>query len=286
MSTTPANWFPDPMKRHELRYWDGNAWTDHVSNNGIQSNDPVKATRMDRFDSAMTIGNEGDPNKIQDQLHNTGKYRGAQVGEAAFQGGGTIFTEPILVVNQKAKLIELNNQYGVFNKDGQQLAAVNQVGQNAAKKALRLLTNLDQFLTHKLEITDSQGRVVLKITRPAKVMKSTVIVSDGNDQEIGRIVQDNMIGKIHFSLQAGGHTYGSIRAENWRAWNFRIEDHTGQEVARITKTFEGIAKTLFTTADNYVVQIHTVLPQPLNSLVVASALSVDTALKQDSRGLG
>ena len=286
MSTTPANWFPDPMKRHELRYWDGNAWTDHVSNNGIQSNDPVKATRMDRFDNAMTIGNEGDPNKIQDQLHNTGKYRGAQVGEAAFQGGGTIFTEPILVVNQKAKLIELNNQYGVFNKDGQQLAAVNQVGQNAAKKALRLLTNLDQFLTHKLEITDSQGRVVLKITRPAKVMKSTVIVSDGNDQEIGRIVQDNMIGKIHFSLQAGGYTYGSIRAENWRAWNFRIEDHTGQEVARITKTFEGIAKTLFTTADNYVVQIHSVLPQPLNSLVVASALSVDTALKQDSRGLG
>ena len=100
------------------------------------------------------------------------------------------------------------------------------------------------------------------------------------------LVQDNMIGKIHFTLQAGGYTYGSIRAENWRAWNFRIEDHTGTEVARITKTFEGIAKTLFTTADNYVVQLHAQLPQPLLSLVVASALSVDTALKQDSRGLG
>ena len=58
------------------------------------------------------------------------------------------------------------------------------------------------------------------------------------------------------------------------------------EIARITKTFEGVAKTLFTTADNYVVQIHTRLPQPLNALVVASALSVDTALKQDNRGLG
>ena len=286
MSTTPANWYPDPNKKHELRYWDGNAWTDHVSNNGIQSTDAVKATRLDRLDSALTIGNEGDPNKIQAQVGDGGRYRGANVGQVAFQGGGTIFTEPVLVVNQKAKLIELNNQYGVFNKDGQQLAAVNQVGQNAAKKALRLLSNLDQFLTHKLEITDAQGRVILKLTRPAKVMKSTVIVSDGNDQEIGRIVQDNMIGKIHFSLQAGGYTYGSIKAENWRAWNFRIEDHTGQEVARITKTFEGVAKTLFTTADNYVVQIHTVLPQPLNSLVVASALSVDTALKQDSRGFG
>ena len=73
---------------------------------------------------------------------------------------------------------------------------------------------------------------------------------------------------------------GRIQAENWRAWNFRIEDEAGTEIARITKTWEGALKTMFTTADNYVVQIHTVLPQPLNSLVVASALSIDTALKQ------
>jgi len=287
-TTTPANWYPDPTGRHQLRYWDGNAWTDHVSNSGVQTTDPVQGAPrgLDRVDSALTIGNEGDPTKIQEQLYSQTKYRGAQVGEAAFVGGGTIFTEPILVVNQKAKLIELNNQYSVFNKDGLQIASVNQVGQSAAKKALRLLSSLDQFLTHKLEITDTAGRVLLRLTRPAKVVKSTVIVSDGNDQEIGRIVQDNVFGKIHFSLQAGGHTYGAIKAENWRAWNFRIEDHTGQEIARITKTFEGIAKTLFTSADNYVVQIHTQIPQPLNSLVVASALSVDTALKQDSRGLG
>ena len=286
MSTTPANWYPDPMGRHQLRYWDGNAWTEHVTTNGVQGVDPLQPKGPDRVDSALTIGNEGDPAKIQQQLYSQEKYRGAQVGQVAFHGGGTIFTEPILVVNQKAKLIELNNQYSVFNKDGQQLAAVNQVGQSAAKKAMRLLTSLDQFMTHKLEITDTQGRVLLRLTRPAKVMKSTVIVSDGNDQEIGRIVQDNVFGKIHFTLQAGGHTYGSINAENWRAWNFRIDDHTGQEVARITKTFEGIAKTLFTTADNYVVQIHGQIPQPLNTLVVAAALSVDTALKQDSRGFG
>jgi uncharacterized protein YxjI len=286
MSTTPANWYPDPMGRHQLRYWDGANWTEHVSSNGVQSADPLQPKGLDRVDSALTIGNEGDPSKIQQQVYSEDKYRGAQVGQVAFQGGGSIFTEPVLVVNQKAKLIELNNQYSVFNKDGQQLAAVNQVGQSAAKKAMRLLTSLDQFMTHKLEITDNSGQVLLRITRPAKVMKSTVIVSDGNDQEIGRIIQDNMFGKIHFSLQAGGHTYGAIKAENWRAWNFRIEDHTGQEVARITKTFEGIAKTLFTTADNYVVQIHGQIPQPLNSLVVAAALSVDTALKQDSRGFG
>ncbi|MFE3029199.1 phospholipid scramblase-related protein, partial [Nocardia tengchongensis] len=68
------------------------------------------------------------------------------------------------------------------------------------------------------------------------------------------------------------------------AWNFAIHDHTGQEVARITKTWEGLLKTMFTTADNYVVQIHRQLPQPLLSMVVASGLAIDTALKQDQRG--
>ncbi len=286
MSTTPANWYPDPTGRHQLRYWDGNAWTDHVSDNGAQSADPVQPRGLDKVDSALTVGNEGDPTKIQQQLYGQEKYRGAGIQGVAFDGGGTIFSEPVLVVNQKAKIIELNNQYSVFNKDGQQIATVNQVGQSTAKKVMRLVSSLDQFMTHKLEVTDNQGRVLLRLTRPAKVMKSTVIVSDGNDQEIGRIVQENMIGKINFSLQSGGHVYGAIKGENWRAWNFRIEDHTGQEIARITKTFEGIAKTMFTTADNYVVQIHTQLPQPINTLVVAASLAVDTALKQDARGFG
>ena len=43
--------------------------------------------------------------------------------------------------------------------------------------------------------------------------------------------------------------------------------------------------TLLTTADNYVVEITRALDDPLRSLVVAAALGVDTALKQDARGL-
>ena len=212
-------------------------------------------------------------------------WSGAGVGATA-AGGGTLFTEPVLVVNQKAKIIELANQYGVFDQNGNQLGSVNQVGQSTLKKALRLLTSVDQFLTHRMEITDRSGTVVLRITRPAKIFKSTVVVEDGNGTELGRVVQKNMIGKINFGLESGGQQLGAIKAENWRAWNFRIEDATGTEVARITKTWEGLAKTMFTTADNYVVQIHRRLPQPLLSLVVASALSVDTALKQDDRGFG
>lgn len=35
MTTTPAAWHPDPSGRHELRYWNGTAWTEHVSDAGV-----------------------------------------------------------------------------------------------------------------------------------------------------------------------------------------------------------------------------------------------------------
>ena len=292
MSNHAADWYPDPTQRHELRYWDGSAWTDHVSNQGVTGTDAVDATasapstsRMDQLDAGLTLGNEGKPETINTQLTGTGRKGIGLTGTVA-GGGGGILDEPILIVNQKAKLIELNNQYSVFDQHGNQIAAVNQIGQSAAKKVLRLVSSLDQFMTHQLQVTDLSGRVLLKITRPRKVIKSTVIVSDGNDRELGRVVQQNMIGKINFGLEADGRQLGAIKAENWRAWNFRIEDMAGNEIARITKTWEGLAKTMFTSADNYVLQIHARPAEPFNSLIVASALSIDTALKQDSRGLG
>ncbi len=269
---TPAGWHPDPMGRHELRYWDGGQWTEHVTSNGRQTTDPP-------------TGNAPVPTTARAPEKIAGDVAKAGAG-TTIAGGGTIFTEPVLVVNQKAKLIEVNNEYAIYDQHGTQIGAVRQVGQSAAKKVLRVLTSVDQFMTHKLQVVDTTGRVLLALTRPAKVLKSKVLVQDGQGNDLGAIVQQNAIGKIRFNLEADGQVLGAINAENWRAWNFNVTDAAGTEVARITKTWEGLAKTMFTTADNFVIQIHRPLEDPLRSLVVASSLAVDTALKQDSRGLG
>lgn len=39
----PAGWYSDPAGRFELRYWDGNTWTEHVSRAGQQYTDPPVA---------------------------------------------------------------------------------------------------------------------------------------------------------------------------------------------------------------------------------------------------
>ncbi|ARP73236.1 scramblase [Streptomyces pluripotens] len=271
-SNTPAGWYPDPHGAAQtLRYWDGAQWTEHT-NPAQQPTGQVPQQQAAPQQSADA--------KVQRQVQQ-------QAGVAAGgTGGGTLFTEPVLVVNQKAKLIEVTNEYKVMDQNGREIGSVTEVGQSALKKILRFVSSWDQFLTHKLEIRDAHGQPQLLLTRPAKIFKSRVIVTRPDGSLVGEIVQQNMIGKINFAMNANGQQVGAIKAENWRAWNFAIVDHADNEVARITKTWEGLAKTLFTTADNYVLQVHYQLPEPLLSLVVATALTVDTALKQDSRGLG
>ncbi|MCZ7528198.1 MAG: phospholipid scramblase family protein [Acidimicrobiia bacterium] len=220
---------------------------------------------------------EGAATGVRDQVRRAG-------APDAGPGGGSLLTEPVLVVNQKVKLIELTNEYQVFDQQGNVLGSVAQVGQSALKKAARLLTSLDQFMTHTLEIRDAAGEPVLRLTRPRKIFKSSFVVDRADGTQVGTIRQKNVFGKIRFGFESGGREIGSLHAENWRAWDFHVKDAGDREVARITKTWEGLAKTIFTTADNYVVAFQERLEDPLLSMVVASALCIDTALKQDNRG--
>lgn len=36
-----SGWYPDPYARHELRYFDGVHWNDHVSDSGVPGIDPT-----------------------------------------------------------------------------------------------------------------------------------------------------------------------------------------------------------------------------------------------------
>ncbi|MEW1688305.1 phospholipid scramblase-related protein [Streptomyces sp. NPDC091265] len=313
-SNVSAGWYPDPHGAPQLlRYWDGSQWTEHTNPAGgqqasAQGQNPAQAQVPQQQAAPQQQVPHQQPQQYQPQAApqhqpqaaaqqqyqqqaavqqpSAVPQQGVQPQQGGAPGAGTLFNQQVLVVNQKAKLIEVTNEYSVFDQQGNTVGSVVQVGQGAFRKILRFLTSIDQYLTHRLEIRDAYGQPQLLLTRPAKFIKSRVIVQRPDGGQVGEIVQQNAIGKINFAIMVDGQQIGAIKAENWRAWNFAIVDHNDAEIARITKTWEGLAKTLFTTADNYVLQIHYQLPEPLLSLVVATALTVDTALKQDARGLG
>jgi Scramblase len=226
-------------------------------------------------------GFELTPEDVRGQIESSG------LGPPAFVEDGTVLGASLLVLNQRTKLVEAVIEHDVFGSDGERLGAVRQIGQSRAKLAVRLLTSLDQFFTHHLDIVGGDGRPVLRLTRPAKLFRSKVHVFDGSDRYLGTIQQLNVLWKINFELRASnGQVVGFLRAQNVRAWDFHVYDWYQREVATVVKSWEGWARTAFTRADRYVVRVHEPLPEPLRPLTIAAALAVDVALKQDPRGLG
>jgi len=191
----------------------------------------------------------------------------------------------VLVIHQKGKIIEMTNEYRILDEEGAEIGFIRQEGQSKLKKAFRLFTDVDQFLTHRLAVYDASGGKVLEIVRPAKILKSTLRVTGPDGSDLGTIVQENVVGKKHFGLRGpGGDSLGSIDAENWRSWDFAIHDVQGQEVGRITKKWAGFLREGFTTADHYVLHVTGSPGRELRLVMLASAAAIDTALKQDDTG--
>ena len=206
-------------------------------------------------------------------------------GATAQAPGGSPLALNRLVVSQKAKLIELTNEYGVFDEQGQQVAVVRQEGQSVAKKALRMVANVDALMTHTVSMYDLSGARLLTLVKPRHFWKANVQVTDGAGTPAGSIAQQKVIGKIKFSLHdAAGQQVGMIQGENWRAWNFAILDPSGAEIGRITKQWRGAMAELFTTADRYMLEIHPSVQGPLRLVILAAGVGIDLVLKQAEGG--
>lgn len=202
------------------------------------------------------------------------------MSQAGYGTAGTplLLQLPRLVVKQRLKLVELRNQYEVFDEQGQPVGRVTQVRQSPLAILARVFSDLDAMLPVHLEVTDAGGQPVLLLEKPWFRWSVRVTRPDGSP--VGEITKQLRLGKARFALTGpGGAALGEVRARNWRAKDFSVLDVGGNQVAEVNKKWAGLRE-LFSDADNYVVQIHPDTAEPLRSLAVASCLTIDTIMKQ------
>lgn len=266
----PPSWHADPSGSGHLRWWDGRQWTQytHPATGAADQSDGFA-----RFEGNVD-GRGMDAERVRAQAQQGRGATGTLAG-----GGGTIFTEPTLIVNQRAKLMEASSQYKVFDQHGQPIGAVVQTGQSGFGKAVRMLTRYDALMPVRLEVHDTAGPQFV-VHKPVSLWKSRIQVTTPDETAIGEIAQENVWGKLRFTFLAGGRKVGHLAAENLRGWDYRITDALGTELARVNKQYAGLAKTLFTEADNYAVRIHQPLQGPMAALVLGSALTIDQVCHQ------
>jgi uncharacterized protein YxjI len=207
----------------------------------------------------------------------------AQVSRMYQAGPGPgLLAEPVLVINQKLKLIELRNEFRILDQHGNQIGTAIQARQSPLAFLARFFSDWDVALPMTLEVRDRGGAVALSLHKPWFRMRCAVRRGDG--LELGHIRKKVRLGKARFALlDPGGREIGEVRAQNWRAKDFVVTDSSGQELARVNKKFAGLRE-LFTDADNYVIQLNPAAPDPMRSMAIASVLAIDTVMKQKDAG--
>jgi uncharacterized protein YxjI len=134
-----------------------------------------------------------------------------------------------------------------------------------------------------LSVTATDGNEVLRLHK--RWFRYAVMVSGGDGAELGRVTKRVRLGKASFAvIGPAGEVLGELRAENWRARDFRFDDAAGIEVARVTKRWRGLATEVFTDADSYAVTFAPSTDDRLRQLALAAALTVDITMEQKDYG--
>jgi uncharacterized protein YxjI len=130
-------------------------------------------------------------------------------------------------------------------------------------------------------VVTSQGKTLLEVKRGASLFVSHVTILDGSGKRLGGFKQKFFSIGGRFEVFDADERLVCMLQGKWTSWEFSFK--TGErELARVTKKWAGIGQELFTSADNYVLEIRPDVPpdHPARPLILASVLVIDMVLKE------
>ncbi|GAA2661101.1 DUF2510 domain-containing protein [Streptomyces lunalinharesii] len=305
----PQGWYQDPSGAAALRWWDGARWTEHTQAAPPQAPVPQQPYPPQAAQPPVQQQPYPPQQPYPQQPYPQQQYAGQapapqlpyppqaqypqqpQQPQAPLQqqfplgGGGpeALLSADVLAINQDFKWVDISTSYSVLDRKGIEAGSVAETGQNAARKVMRFVSTMDRYLSRKFEIRDAAGVPFLELSRGTKVLKAKVQVARPDGTPVGEILQDRVVTFGSFDLVVGGATIGHIQA-SWSAFHFTFTDHTGTEVARIGRSLLDRVLDVAFGADYYYYEVLSPMAEPLRSMALAAALTMDTLLKPDKDG--
>ncbi len=187
----------------------------------------------------------------------------------------------LFLVKEHIGVFKAANNYDIFDP------TTNQHILNCRENNLGFFTKIFRFSKYKkltpfhLEIASVTGEKIVSMKRGITFFRSDVQVFNEKEQLIGLFKQKfwSVGGKLEVTDEKGKPV--CLLQGKWTGWNFKLT-HDNKELADVSKKWNGLGKELFTTADNYILQIHDTVPQDHKDrkLILAAVLCIDMVLKE------
>jgi uncharacterized protein YxjI len=192
-----------------------------------------------------------------------------------------ILNNNLFFVKEHIGMFKAANNYDILNPSTQEIMMI------CREENLGFFTKILRFTDYKrmtpfnIEIKTTSGQKILTVKRGTTFLVSTVEVFDENDQLVGSFKQKffSIGGKFNL-FDANDNLLCTLKGK-WTSWDFRfIKDNV--EFAHVSKKWAGIGKELFTTADNYILEIDKRVPEnaPIRVMIMAAVMCIDMVLKE------
>lgn len=187
----------------------------------------------------------------------------------------------LFFVKEHLGIFKAANNYDIYDPE------TNQVILECREDNLGFFTKLFRFTDYKrmtpfhVEIRTATGEKVLTVKRGVSIFLSKVSVFDEKDTLVGTFKQKFFsIGGKFDVLDPNERIVCTLKGK-WTSWDFRfMKDDV--ELAHVAKKWAGFGKELFTSADNYMLEINQQVPadNPVRILILAAVMCIDMVLKE------
>jgi uncharacterized protein YxjI len=194
----------------------------------------------------------------------------------------SILNKNLFFVKEHVKIFKAANSFDIFDPDTKQIVL------ECREENLGLFTKMLRFTDYKrmtpfnMVIKAPAGQKIVTVRRGVSFFRSTVEVLNEQDALIGKFKQHFFsIGGKFEVLDQNERSLCMLKG-TWTSWDFKFISNDGKEFATVTKKWTGLGKELFTSADNYILQINSEIPadHPLRELILAAVMCIDLVLKE------
>lgn len=177
----------------------------------------------------------------------------------------SLFESDYLIVDEKIRGFKFGSAYGIYADGEDPVGFVQQVNISGGAKAAQIMLGRKMRAMQSMEfvITDASGKRVGGISRRGM---SFISIEDASGNSVGRL----KFGKL---VTEDGRTLASTKAKGLT--KISVLDENGEEIATIDHKWNGVVKSLLTSADKYLLLFASDLDPAKKAGVLAISIAFD-----------
>jgi len=192
-----------------------------------------------------------------------------------------VLNRNLFLVKEHVGMFKAANNFDILDpQSGEILVECREEKLGFITKMLRF-TDYKRMTPFNIEIRVPGGETLIRVSRGVSFFLSKVQVFNKDNVLVGGFKQKlfSIGGKFNV-LDPQDQVLCTLKGK-WTGWDFRFMNGD-VELAHVSKKWAGIGKELFTTADNYVLEISKKVPpdNPVRLLIIGAVMCIDMVLKE------